>query len=393
MSSETIYIPYFYIIRHIPTGKKYAGIRYAKGCNPIEFMQPDGYQTSSSIVHEMIKQDGLDAFAIETIVTDFCGLSPGDYEIQFLCENDCAKSNDWLNQHNGTGMLFHTPEFKMIMLEKYGVENPQQIPEIRAQTIQTTLDRYGVEFYSQTDEFAQRMAKQREEILEKTKRTCVLKYGVENYSQTTEFGEKVKQTNLDKRGVEHHTQTEQFQADRRDRSMNKWGVDHIMKSVEHRSNNGCFLNDELRLLSCIKGGQVQGKINAENGHLKNIAVNYWNSVKNGEIIRDKKICVTNGHKNLYINADDPIPNGFVRGMFRPTDKIPSKWYTDGVTNIRIRPNDIVPNGFTEGMTAQHNATSNSTAATYWCNDGIKNLRLKNGTPLPDGFSLGRIKWK
>ena len=51
------------------------------------------------------------------------------------------------------------------------------------------------------------------------------------------------------------------------------------------------------------------------------------------------------------------------------------------------------NGFTEGMTAQHNATSNSTAATYWCNDGIKNLRLKNGTPLPDGFSLGRIKWK
>ena len=80
-------------------------------------------------------------------------------------------------------------------------------------------------------------------------------------------------------------------------------------------------------------------------------------------------------------------------MFRPTDKIPSKWYTDGVTNIRIRPNDIVPNGFTEGMTAQHNAISNSTAATYWCNDGIKNLRLKNGTPLPDGFSLGRIKWK
>ena len=45
MSSETIYMPYFYIIRHIPTGKKYAGIRYAKGCNPIEFMQPDGYQT------------------------------------------------------------------------------------------------------------------------------------------------------------------------------------------------------------------------------------------------------------------------------------------------------------------------------------------------------------
>ena len=51
------------------------------------------------------------------------------------------------------------------------------------------------------------------------------------------------------------------------------------------------------------------------------------------------------------------------------------------------------NQLIEGMTAQHNATSNSTAATYWCNDGIKNLRLKNGTPLPDGFSLGRIKWK
>ena len=59
------YNSYFYIIRHKPTGKIYAGCRYAKDCNPLELLRANtGYYTSSKIVSKLIKQDGLRSFEI-----------------------------------------------------------------------------------------------------------------------------------------------------------------------------------------------------------------------------------------------------------------------------------------------------------------------------------------
>lgn len=58
------YLSYFYIIRHKPTGKIYAGCRYAKDCNPSELLKRNGYCTSSKIVQKLIQQDGLSSFEI-----------------------------------------------------------------------------------------------------------------------------------------------------------------------------------------------------------------------------------------------------------------------------------------------------------------------------------------
>lgn len=40
--------PYTYLLRHVPTGKLYYGVRWAKGCHPSEFWQ--SYHTSSKTV-------------------------------------------------------------------------------------------------------------------------------------------------------------------------------------------------------------------------------------------------------------------------------------------------------------------------------------------------------
>ena len=52
--------PYTYIITHLPTGKRYYGSRYSQYCRPDDLWFK--YFTSSRAVHELIEQDGRDAF-------------------------------------------------------------------------------------------------------------------------------------------------------------------------------------------------------------------------------------------------------------------------------------------------------------------------------------------
>lgn len=59
------YIPYVYIIWNKTTKQKYIGVRYAKGCHPSDLWKK--YFTSSSLVHKLIAQFGLDDFKIRIL--------------------------------------------------------------------------------------------------------------------------------------------------------------------------------------------------------------------------------------------------------------------------------------------------------------------------------------
>jgi bacillopeptidase F (M6 metalloprotease family) len=59
--------PYFYIIKHKNTGRKYVGSKWAKDADTSTFMTESGYQTSSTTVWKLIEKDGLDSFEIEDI--------------------------------------------------------------------------------------------------------------------------------------------------------------------------------------------------------------------------------------------------------------------------------------------------------------------------------------
>jgi hypothetical protein len=124
-----IYIPYFYIIRHITSGTMYAGARWKKGCHPKEFMQSDGYQTSSKIIHSVIKKEGLDSFEILRIDTSCDGLHPKEYETLFLEINDCVKSKNWYNGHPNKILSHDSEEFKSIMEKLYGYNHWAKTPE------------------------------------------------------------------------------------------------------------------------------------------------------------------------------------------------------------------------------------------------------------------------
>ena len=79
-------------------------------------------------------------------------------------------------------------------------------------------------------------------------------------------------------------------------------IQSIQKMVDHvsagskggnstiASGKGSFGNAEERNKSASKGGSVQGVKNAKSGHLKKIAQEYWAKVKSGEIVRNKNKC-------------------------------------------------------------------------------------------------------
>lgn len=75
------------------------------------------------------------------------------------------------------------------------------------------------------------------------------------------------------------------------------------------SGKGAFGDPIQRLESCRKGGSVQGKINSKSGHLKKIAQMTIEENKRNLGM----IWITDGEHNKMISRLDIIPEGFFRG--------------------------------------------------------------------------------
>ena len=255
MSSTNTYsnqtIPYFYIIRHIESGKLYAGSRWANGCYPDEFMKVNGYTTSAEEINSIIKIEGLHAFEILRIDTYCDNYHVYIYETAFLMCNNCAKSDSWFNKHNNSGMAFGTNNFsetiKRNNVKKYGYEHTFQVPEFREKAkqtkkelygdenynnkikhTQTCLDKYGVEYYTNRKGYIQTCLNQYNvintfqipEFIEKAKQTKKELYGDENYTNRC----KAKNTNLKKYGYEYPTQSKKVKKLVIETNISKYGV-------------------------------------------------------------------------------------------------------------------------------------------------------------------------
>jgi hypothetical protein len=91
--------PYTYIITHLPTGKRYYGSRYSYQCKPTDLWIK--YFTSSQVVRDLIKQDGVNAFSIEIRKTFTTVKECRSWESRFLHKIDARFNDKWLNAHNG----------------------------------------------------------------------------------------------------------------------------------------------------------------------------------------------------------------------------------------------------------------------------------------------------
>lgn len=217
MSSETIYTrtPYFYIIQHKINKKLYAGCRFAKKCHPSEFLKIDGYCTSSRFIKDEIAINGVEIFDIVQLLTeDICGIPVLDYETLFLRSNDIASRENWYNTHNNTATAFGSDQFKKNMMNKYGVKNSMQIPQVRGKVTKTCMKKYGFSTNLLDPEMLERVRKERFERIgyecnlsdpkqiQSNKEFWFQKYGVDNPSKAKEVIDEIAATKLERTGYD-----------------------------------------------------------------------------------------------------------------------------------------------------------------------------------------------
>jgi hypothetical protein len=118
----------------------------------------------------------------------------------------------------GVDTYTKTEEYKIkskeTWMERYGVENPSYSETVREKRVKTKLKNFGFINNSQTEEWKHRIYeiwqnRSKEEIdiiLENRRITCNLKYGVDNYTQTDEWREKTIETCRIKYGYPSHNQ-------------------------------------------------------------------------------------------------------------------------------------------------------------------------------------------
>lgn len=130
MTSTTIYtIPYTYLITHIPTNKKYYGVRFAKGCDPSDLWI--SYFTSSKYISSLIKEYGKDSFEIEIRKTFNSTESARKWENKVLRRMLVTTRDDYLNKTNN-----------MSRPAMYGLDNTSSKLEVREKISKSLLKYY-----------------------------------------------------------------------------------------------------------------------------------------------------------------------------------------------------------------------------------------------------------
>ena len=92
--------PFFYVITHIPTGKRYAGSKTSKGCHPSQLWST--YFSSSKVIERLISEEGKEAFTFEIRAIFDCPKKCRAYECRFLKRIHASTNSSWFNLSEGS---------------------------------------------------------------------------------------------------------------------------------------------------------------------------------------------------------------------------------------------------------------------------------------------------
>jgi hypothetical protein len=95
--------PYFYIIQDTYNGMYYVGAKWSLDANKNKFMIDGGYITSSKIIKEIVKKDGVGRFIIRKLKIFSTAEDAYNYETRFLKRVDAKNNIKFYNGHNNDG--------------------------------------------------------------------------------------------------------------------------------------------------------------------------------------------------------------------------------------------------------------------------------------------------
>ncbi len=128
--------PYFYIIKHIPTQKFYAGCKINSFADSSNLMTINGYQTTSKIIKGMIKTDGLNAFEILKIRHFHSSEEALSYEHRFLNKINACENERFINRHNGGRKFVNKGGYKLSESTKQKMRKPKSKETVEKQNLE-----------------------------------------------------------------------------------------------------------------------------------------------------------------------------------------------------------------------------------------------------------------
>lgn len=128
-------------------------------------------------------------------------------------------------------------KMKQTCQEQYGVDNYSQTDEYKVKVRQTNQERYGCDSYAQT-----------QECQERVKQTCLKKYGTEHYSKTNESKERHRRTCQERYGCDSYSQTDECKEKIKNTFQEHYGVDNYSQTDEYKEK---VLNTNQRKYGCI----------------------------------------------------------------------------------------------------------------------------------------------
>ncbi len=137
---------------------------------------------------------------------------------------------------------------KETLMERYGVSNIAQVPDVKNKISKTNLEKYGSESYFGTND-----------AKEKSKKTFLEKYGTDNYTKTEMYIEKVKKTNLEKWGTEWYLSTSDKKTKSTATSLLKYGTETPSKSEEIKFKIGKTNIDKYGFVSPLLNEEIKKK--------------------------------------------------------------------------------------------------------------------------------------
>ena len=125
--------PYFYIIKHNLTQKYYAGCKINSKANFSNFMTERGYQTTSKVIKELIRKDGLHVFTIIRIKQFNTPAEALAYETRFLTRVNASENTMFYNRHNGGKNFTNKGGYKLSAFTKQKMRKPKSQETIEKQ--------------------------------------------------------------------------------------------------------------------------------------------------------------------------------------------------------------------------------------------------------------------
>lgn len=171
-----------------------------------------GHEFTTAIQQRRLKKSNIEKYGVENVFQ----LDSVKEKSKSTCLDKYGVDNYGKSESHSTNLkrLYNTDVGKMILIDrnnksiktlmsKYGVENVFQLDSVKEKSKSTCLDKYGVDNYGKSKlssiEKSNYHIANKDILNELRKQAHLRQYGVENYSMTDEFKNKINKISLEKK--------------------------------------------------------------------------------------------------------------------------------------------------------------------------------------------------